>query len=222
MQNILKLDAFKKENFWLRTCIVVPATIIMGFALSWLLLVNLGTDPCTMMNNAISSKIGWSLGNWQALLNVILLVFVIIFGGRNLGIGTISNMFLVGYSFDFFSWVWQQVLPEGAFESWTVRIIVLFPAVIVFVLAAATYMVVDMGTSPYDAISIIVSSHIKKVPFRVVRITYDFLVIGIGFCFGGKIQIVTVIMAITLGPVVGWLGSYANKLFPQIFGGVEQ
>lgn len=93
---------YQKKHFWPRICAVLLAVITMGFSLSWLILVDLGTDPCTLMNCAISDTVGLSLGNWQALFNSVLLVFVIIFGGRNLGFGTLANMFLVGYSIDFF------------------------------------------------------------------------------------------------------------------------
>ena len=202
---------FHKKHFWPRLVTVVIAVIIMGFALSLLLLVDLGTDPCTLMNNAISAKIGMSLGNWQALLNTILLILVIIFGGRNLGFGTLANMFLVGYSIDFFSWVWRQILPAGLFESWTVRMIVLVPALAVFVVAAAVYMDMDMGTAPYDAISIIISAHLPQIPFRAVRIAFDCVVSIIGFLFGKKLGIVTVLIAFTLGPVVSWLGSLISE-----------
>jgi uncharacterized membrane protein YczE len=207
---------FNKEHFFKRLVIVVIAVIMMGFFLSWLLLVDLGTDPCTFMNNSISTKIGMSLGNWQALLNIILLVFVIIFGGRNLGFGTIANMFLVGYSIDFFSWVWSNVLPDGLFDSWIVRIAVLFPALIFFVLSAAIYMNMDMGTAPYDAISYILSSHLPKIPFKIVRIVFDLTVTVIGILFGGKLGIVTVLMVFSIGPVVEWVAKLLNtkiKLF---------
>ena len=134
-----------------------------------LLLVDLGADPCTMMNRAISMKLGMTFGNWQALLNVILLVIVVIFGGKNLGFGTLANMILIGYYADFFMWIWNQVFPENLFQSMQVRIGVLIPAIIVFILSAALYMDVDMGTAPYDAIPIIISDHLPKVPFKVVR-----------------------------------------------------
>jgi uncharacterized membrane protein YczE len=196
---------FNKDNFFKRLAIVIIAVIMMGFFLSWLLLVDLGTDPCTFMNNSISAKIGMTLGNWQALLNVILLVFVVIFGGRNLGFGTIANMFLVGYSIDFFSWVWSNVLPDGLFDLWAVRIAILIPSLILFVLSAAIYMNMDMGTAPYDAIPYIFSSHLPKVPFRIVRIIFDLTVTIIGVIFGGKLGIVTVIMVFSVGPVVEWV-----------------
>ncbi len=204
---------YQKKHFWTRLVTVVIAVIVMGFALSWLLLVDLGTDPCTFMNCAIAEKIGMSLGNWQALLNVILLVIVIIFGGRNLGFGTLANMFLVGYSIDFFSWLWGMVLPEGLFESWMVRILVLIPALVIFVLAAAVYMNVDMGTAPYDAIPLIISKKISKVSFRVIRMIFDFSVIAVGLLCGGGLGIVTVLMALALGPVIAWVGKVMSEKF---------
>ena len=87
---------YQKEHFWLRLGVVLLAVFGMGFALSLLLLVDMGTDPCSMMNKAISAKTGMSFGNWQALMNTVLLVLVVIFGGRNLGFGTLANMFLIG------------------------------------------------------------------------------------------------------------------------------
>lgn len=202
---------YRKKHFWTRLIAVVIAVIVMGFALSLLLLVDMGTDPCTLMNTSIAAKIGMSLGNWQALLNIILLILVILFGGRNIGFGTLANMFLVGYSIDFFSYLWRMVLPEDLFVSMMVRILVLIPALTVFVLAAAVYMDVDMGTAPYDAIPIIISNHLKRVSFRTVRMIFDFSVIGIGVLLGGKLGIVTILMALTLGPVISWVGNKMNE-----------
>ena len=99
---------YKKKNFGVRLTAVILSVIVMGFALSLLVLVDLGTDPCTSMNLAISEKIGMGIGNWQALLNTIIFVFVILLGRENIGFGTLANMFLVGYSLQFFSWVWDR------------------------------------------------------------------------------------------------------------------
>ena len=182
---------YQKKHFWTRLILVIAAVILMGFALSWLLLVDLGTDPCTLLNQTISTRLGISIGNWQALFNTVLLIFVIIFGGRNLGFGTLANMFLVGYSIDFFSWIWAKVLPADLFTSMGVRIAVLIPALILFILAASFYMDVDMGTAPYDAVS--------------------FVVTAIAVLLGGKLGIVTVLMVITLGPVIEWLGNIMKQ-----------
>lgn len=49
---------YQKKNFGVRLTAVILSVIVMGFALSLLVLVDLGTDPCTSMNLAISEKIG--------------------------------------------------------------------------------------------------------------------------------------------------------------------
>lgn len=196
---------FEKKHFWPRLATTVIAVIVMGFCLSWLILVDWGTDPCTLMNCAISETIGMSLGNWQALLNTFLFVIVVIFGGRNLGFGTLANMFLVGYSIDFFSWIWAQALPEGLFDSMIVKVLVFIPALMIFIVAVAVYIDMNMGTSPYDAMPTIIFDRLKKVPYKVVRIGYDAIVTGIALLFGGKLGIVTVLMVLALGPVIEWL-----------------
>ena len=205
MKNFVK-GMYQKENFKVRLITVILAVICMGFSLSWLVLVDFGTDPCSAMNLAISKKIGMSLGNWQALLNIILLIFVVMFGCNDIGFGTLANMFLVGYSLDFFSWVWSKVLPDGLFDSMIVRILVLIPALIFFIISAAVYMDVKLGTAPYDSIPFIFARWFKNIPFKYVRMGFDFSVILISVIFGGKFGIVTVLMAFTLGPVITYIG----------------
>ena len=134
------------------------------------------------------------------------------------GTGCNLRMFLIGYFVDFFTWIWNRVLPADFFTTLPVRIAVLIPSVILFILTAALYMDVDMGTAPYDAIPIIISGHLPKVPFKVIRIAFDFSVTMIGFSFGGKIGAMTVIMILALGPVIQWLGDIMKKHFPALTG----
>lgn len=211
MREILQ-GLYNKSHFTKRLIMVILAVIAMGFSLSLLLLVNLGADPCTMMNKAISGKLGLSIGNWQAIFNILLLIVVIIFGGRNLGFGTLANMFLVGYSIDFFSMLWEKALPLEWFDILWVKVAVFIPALIIFVLAAAIYMDVDLGTSPYDAVPYIISEKMSSIPFKIIRILYDFTTIGIGMVLGGRLEIVTILMALLLGPTIGMVGKKLDRL----------
>lgn len=188
-----------------RLVLVVVSVIMMGFCLSFLNKCNFGTDPCTVFNLGAASKLGLSLGNWQALFNCILLVVVILFDRGQIGWGTLANMFLVGYSFDFFTWVNSFWIPESFYEPMLVRILIAVPFLALFVFAVATYISSDLGTSPYDAIPMIVSSKLPKIPFKFVRMCYDILFAVLGFLFGSTIGVVTVVMAFALGPVITWV-----------------
>lgn len=202
---------YKKKFFWPRLITVVVAVIVMGFSLSLLIHVAWGTDPCTLMNRSIAHRIGMTLGNWQALLNCILLLVVLLCGGKNIGFGTLVNMFLVGYSVDFFNWVLDRTISEEFFDPIGVKIGVFIPALLLFVVAAAVYMDMDMGTAPYDAIPFIISEHLPKISFRWIRMVFDFSVIAIGVAFGGELQLVTVLMALLLGPMIGYIGKFISK-----------
>lgn len=187
-----------------RIVLVVVACSFMAFSASLLLLADLGTDSYTNMNQAIAGFIGWSFGNWQTLINVILFILVVIFGtNNNLGFGTLANMFLIGYEVDFFSWVWGKVFPAGLFDTLGNRVALMIPALIVFIISAAVYMNAGLGTSPCDAISFIVKERwLKKMPFTAIRMSYDFLLIAIAFAFSGKLYPVTILMALFLGAAV--------------------
>ena len=202
---------FPKKYFVPRLVACVLAVITMGFSLSLLILVDMGLDPCTLMNVNVSQTIGFTLGNWQALFNTVLFVIIIWAGAKNIGLGTIANMFLVGYSIDFFSWIWSMVLPVGLFDSMVVKVSVLIPALIVFIFAVAIYIDMDMGTSPYDAMPSVIKNHFPKLSYTGIRIVYDGAVTLAGMLFGGKIGIVTIFMIIALGPVIEWVSALIKK-----------
>lgn len=198
MSNTMKFRNVDKK----RLVLVVCAVIIMGLALSFLDRTRLGTDPYTMFNLGMSARLGISLGTWQALLNLFLFIFVFIFARDQIGWGTVANMLLVGYSFDFFSWINSMWIPDNFFDTWPARILVMIPALFVFVVAASAYMAAALGTSPYDAIAYILADKFNKVPFRVVRICWDVSMCLAGWALGSTLGIVTVLMAFALGPVI--------------------
>lgn len=210
----MSLNYFSKNKR--RIFLVLFAVIGMGFSLSFLIRTDLGGDPYTCMNLAISDRLSLSFGHWQALLNVLLLIIVILCDRKLIGIGTVANMFLVGYCVDFFTWVEDFFLPEE-FSSVFLRGVIALPALVLFVISAALYMSSELGVAPYDAASFLLHKGItkchvlRKLPFRAVRIPYDFIACGICLLFGGHIGLVTVFISLFLGPVVDKTGEFLKK-----------
>ena len=201
-----------KQYFKKRLIIMNIGVFFMGFFLSFLINVDLGTDPCTFMNLTISRALGISFGTWQLLLNIILFIFVILWGRQFIGFGTIANMVFVGYIADFFDWIWEKTIPETVFTEFPLRALIFVLALFLFIIAVSLYVNANMGVSPYDAMPQIISDKVlKKVPFAVIRICYDFLVILIGILFKGTPNIGIILMALFLGPVISIVGSFLNK-----------
>jgi uncharacterized membrane protein YczE len=215
MDNIKKAitDYFNAPNFKKRLIVMLIGVFLMGFFLSFLIKVDLGTDPCTFMNLTISRRLGVLLGTWQLLLNSVLFVFVLIWGRKFIGLGTIANMVFIGYIADFFCFVWDKTIPSEYFTDMPSRAVIFVLALFCFIIAVSFYINANMGVSPYDAMPQIISEKvIKKVPSFAVRMLYDFIVIVVGILFGGVPNIGIVLMALFLGPVISVVGKYLNKL----------
>lgn len=196
-----------------RIVAVFSAVALMGLSLSFLIRLNFGTDPCSSMNLGISNNLGISFGNWLAIFNSFFFIIVILFDRSQIGWGTIANMLLVGYFADFFTWLFDFMLPSDAFSNLAIRIVVLIPSLTVFIFAVAVYMAVDLGSAPYDATVFIIASKLKKVPFRIIRMCWDITACIIGYLMGSTIGIVTIAIAFALGPVISWVKGKIDKFF---------
>lgn len=192
--------------------ITLISVIFMGISLSLLNIIDWGMDSFTYMNVSISNKFNWTLGNWQMVLNVLMFVPVIIWGRKQIGVGTVFNMILVGYTVDFCMWIWNMVNIEKIFDNLIVSILTMFLSVVIFIFSAATYMSTDLGTAPFDALPIIFSEKFPRYSFKVVRFVWDLSAVAIGFIFSGKVGIVTILMVLFLGQAVELL---RKKVFSE-------
>lgn len=182
--------------------ITLVSVIIMGVSLSVLNIIDYGMDSFTYMNVSISKKMGWTLGNWQMLLNILMFIPVIIWGRKQIGIGTVINMVLVGYTVDFCNWLWSKLGFDSILDNDIIKIVVMLIAVAVFIFAAATYMSTDMGTAPFDALPLMISEKFAKLPFMIIRFIWDSTAVLIGFIFSGSVGVVTILMTLFLGKAV--------------------
>ncbi len=212
---------FRVKNFGVKFVCVAVAIFLMGFNLSFLIEACWGTDPCSFMNLNLASKMGWTLGNWQLTLNAVMLLFTLVFGPELIGAGTVLNMVLIGYTADFFCWLWLKLGLHAIIclpEYFPLRIIIFALSLFFFVVTAAVYMNCDMGLSPYDAAIKIISGWLSRIPYFVIRIAYDLLAVGIGLlaglCSSRGVQgslIGSVIMAFAIGPAITTVGNFMKK-----------
>ena len=209
--NGLKTNAasyFCREGVKKKFALMMAGVLLMGFFVSFLIDVNLGTDPCTFMNVTISERLHLSFGNWQAIFNIALLLVVIAFDREQIGLGTVANMFLIGYVSDFFRMIWSRTHLKEVFLTMPYRGIIFTIALLGFVVAASFYMNADMGVSPYDAVpNILYKKIFKKFPFKFVRMGFDFTIILIGCLFGGIPNVGIIAMALLLGPTISFVGN---------------
>lgn len=203
-----------RQKYFVSKCIaVVLAVCMMGLALSFLFRISFGADPCSNMNRGLSSCLHMTFGNWQLIFNLLLFCVTVYFDPGKIGVGTLANMVLVGYSADFCGYILDLLIPQAFWQPMSHRVLILIPALLVFLVSASFYMAVDLGTAPYDAMCFILSDHLPGVSFRIVRILWDCTAMIIGLVTGGGFGIVTLLMAFCLGPAISWIQEIVQKIW---------
>lgn len=185
-----------------RMIMMLCGIMAQGLGLSILRAINLGTDPCSCLTQGVTNFVPLSFGTCQLLCHLVTFVFVIRYDLGMIGFGTIGNMCFLGFISDFFQWIWSLLLPAGFFEVVINRYLLLIPSLAVFLLGAAAYMCAGLGSSPYDALPFIISGHVRRFPFKIVRMLWDISFMAAGFVLGGDVGIVTILVAFFLGPII--------------------
>lgn len=204
-------------------------TLRIGFMLLGIFLISVcvacyrlsgfGVDSYTGMNLGISGFLGMSFGNWQLIMNILILIVVFFTVRHCIGAGTIVNMVGVGYIADFLCWLVNDVLEIEM--TLPLRILALLLGTLFASLGVALYMIADMGISPYDSVALIIVKLTKeKVPFQIARISSDItvLIIGVVFCLAAHnnvwmiVGIGTVINSLFNGPLIQFFRSRIEKV----------
>ena len=200
-----------------RILLMLVGVFFMGVGVQCLNRTNLGPDPFSAMNYGFSAMCGLSFGTTQLIFNIILFLIVFVVDRKKFGLGTIGNMVVVGYSADFTGWVIEKlgIWPEGEL-SFGIKLAIMIPTLILFLFAAALYMNCGLGTSPYDALPVLLHQGMEKatkkqIPYKFMRMLYDGIATIVAFLVGGTVGVVTVLMVFTLGPCVDFVSGLVKK-----------
>ena len=211
-QNDQKAENGFLKRYPIRKCLVMATGIFfMGFFVSFLIEVDLGTDPFTFMNVVLAERLGISFGTWELIFNAALFIPVLIWGRKYIGPGTVMNMVCIGYIADLCRFIWARTIPESWFRELPGRGVVFALALIGFVIAAAVYMNADAGLSPYDAVPQLIHRLLKFIPFFLLRIVYDGTAVVVGMLCGSMPNIGHILMVLLLGPAITMVGKLMKK-----------
>jgi len=181
-----------------RILMTVFGVLISGFSVGMFNFSSFGMDPFQVFAHGIWGHIPLGYGVFYSVLNLIMLIFIFIIDRRKIGLGTVINIFLLGYVVQFSSLLFQEWIPNPAIG---IKIIFLFIGIIVMCFGSSLYFTADLGVSTYDAVALIISEK-KGVRFQYCRITSDFICAITGFLFGATLGVGTIFTAFFMGPII--------------------
>ena len=192
---------FTRPRMGRRLAVLTVSLIVIGVCVAVFKTVGFGTDPCSTFTLGVSARTGISFGTCQLAFNLLMFLPVIRLDLSRIGVGTVANMVGVGYMADFTMWLMSpHIPPEGL--SMTVRIVLFAVSMAAFLIAAAFYMVVDLGVAPYDAIPQLIAARTNRLSARAIRMLWDISILSLGFLLGSTVGLTTLITGFCLGPAI--------------------
>lgn len=181
----------------LMTCIGV---FVSGFSVGLFDFAAFGVDPFQVLVHGIDHIQNFTnFGTIYMLINVVVLIFALIFDRKKIGLATFINLFFLGYVTQWSYGIFTSLIPE---PTLLVRSAFLIVGIVMLCFGTSFYFVGDLGVSTYDAISLIISEKQSKVKFQYCRIISDLICVVIGFMLGGIVGVGTIVTAFFMGPLV--------------------
>lgn len=181
-----------------RIVMTVLGVLTAGFSVGIFNFSMFGMDPFQVLAHGIWEHFNMGFGTFYAIINLLMLVIIFFLDRTKIGLGTLINIFILGYVVQFSSWLFMTWIPD---PSIAIRIIALLVAIVIISFGSALYFTGDLGVSTYDAVALLMSEK-KIAKFQYCRIGTDLVCTGAGFLLGATVGIGTLVTAFFMGPII--------------------
>ena len=200
----------EKGNIYKRILMMLIGNVILGTGAGMLRAADFGVDPyqCFVLGIDKALKLGY--GTTFVIVNAVFLVLMLILARKMLNVGTLVNMFFLGYIIDF---SYSMCMKITSSPSFFVRVVYFIVSILLITFSSAVIYTADMGVSTYDWIALKTAEVQKKVSFKWCRVGTDLICVIIGLVFYIIPGIGTIVTAFLLGPLVSFFRTYCSEPF---------
>ena len=164
---------------------------------------NIGLAPWDVFHKGLSETFSITMG--QASIGVgLAIVLGVFFLGERVGIGTLCNMYFIGFFMDIL--MVNNIIP--VFEGFFPGLMLMLFGMLIIGVATVAYIGAGLGSGPRDGLMIALTKKTGR-PVSFIRNIIEITALGTGFLLGGTLGIGTVIMSLTIGYFV----QFAFKIF---------
>ena len=191
--------------------LALAGIILVGTGVAFNAAAALGNDPVGIVYDGIRSAAHLSaqqLGMASNVVNLVLVCVIFFLGRRYVNIGTFIYILPYGAVVDLGGFVYRS-LPFG--HSLTGQILGACAGCLLLYIGVAMYITADIGLDPFTGLVMVIRDRVGK-EYRTVKICFDIGCIVLGTLLGGKLGAITIITALTAGPVIQFLAEKMQKL----------
>lgn len=166
---------------------------LYGASSALLVRAELGLEPWGVLHQGLTELTGISIGVVSIIVGAIVLLLWIPLRQRP-GLGTVSNVFVVGLAMD------GTLALVGDLDGLGARIPVMVLAIVLNGVATGLYIAARFGPGPRDGLMTGLNRATGR-SIRLVRTAIEVAVVVTGFLLGGSLGAGTVLYALAIGPL---------------------
>lgn len=167
---------------------------LYGFSIALMVRAGLGLTSWDVFHQGLAERTGLSLGTIVIIVGAAVLLLWIPLRQRP-GIGTISNVFMIGIAADVGLWLVQPATSPAI--GWAMLLLGIFLNGV----AGGAYIGAGLGPGPRDGL---MTGLVARTggSIRLVRTIIEMLVVAAGWAMGGTLGIGTLLYAVAIGPIL--------------------
>lgn len=192
--------------------IALIGVLLVGVGVAFNNCAGLGNDPVGIVYDGIRNVTGMGaeqLGLASNIVNLSLALLVFFTGRKYISVGTLVYFLPYGFFVELGILLYQLLAPETG--GLAVQIAFSVVGCLLLYLGVAVYITMDIGVDPFTGIVLVIRDAVKK-EYRIVKIIFDITMIILGTVLGGKLGAVTIITALTAGPVIQFFSEELHRI----------
>ena len=192
--------------------IALIGVLLVGVGVAFNNCAGLGNDPVGIVYDGIRNVTGMGaeqLGLASNIVNLSLALLVFFTGRKYISVGTLVYFLPYGFFVELGILLYQFLAPETG--GLAVQIAFSVVGCLLLYLGVAVYITMAIGVDPFTGIVLVIRDAVKK-EYRIVKIIFDITMIILGTVLGGKLGAVTIITALTAGPVIQFFSGELHRI----------
>ncbi len=202
------LKNFCKSFNWTSVFLSVIGVFLLAIGTAINFCADLGNDAVSVFFAGIGKKFNLNLGIAVYLINTVAFFISLIFGRKNIGVGTIMYIIFTGRIIDLVVPFYNYLFPC---QGLIFRIIFATLGSLVMIFGASLMVFSKAGADVWTAMAITIAEYFNK-DFRKIKVIMDCVMCFCGFLIGGKVGVVTIAVSLLGAPLLKMIVKCLKKI----------
>ena len=191
-----------------RVFITLLGNFLIGIGVAFFKVSSMGMAPSNSLFMALSDTLGISFSVISIICCAFFFAVEFAWGRKYINVGTFANWFIVGPTAGYLmNLIEKNNLVHNSFYA---HLIVMCCGVLVLSLGCSMYQSSNLGVSPYDSLSLILSER-RRYKYLWCRIFTDFICVAAALMLGEIIGLGTLFCVCGIGPFISFFNTHISQ-----------